>query len=260
MKRAFQLFNEKLRNLLQEKAILVVITLLLSLSVFSQEEVPFIKKGNEAYKQKDYETATKQYEKSLEKKYDSHAGIFNMGNALYQQGKYDEAAEKYKTLTQLDIPEKKKKAKAYHNLGNCFMEKQEYQKAVEQYKDALRLDPTNENTRYNLAYALEKLKNEGGGGQDNQNQQNQDQQQNEDQKNQDQQNKDGDNQQDQNKDGQGKDKKEQQDQQQGGNKKNKMSKEEAEQMLKAMMENEQKLQDKNKKMEKGQPIRIEKDW
>ena len=77
---------------------------------------------------------------------------------------------------------KAEKHKAYHNLGNAFYQQKDYKKAVEAYKNALRNDPTDEETRYNLALAKKEEEKNGGGGDDNKDDQNKDQ--NEDQKDQ----------------------------------------------------------------------------
>ena len=97
----------------------------------------------------------------------------------------------------------------------------------------MRYDAKDEDTRYNLAYALKHLppekKNGGGGG--GSKPQPKDQQQNQDQK------------------------KQPQPQQ------SQMTKEQAEQLLKAMMETEKKLQDKRKqKQQDPAHYQIEKDW
>ncbi len=297
-----------------------------TLSCFGQEEVPFIKKGNEAYRKGDLMLADSAYTQALGKKYDSQEALFNAGNTYYQlgnaasqlqnnpqaqqqlqqqgqgqkmdfaavsKGAFEQAQKKYEELLKQDIEDKTKKAKAYHNLGNTFMQQQDFQKAAKQYKDALRNDPTNENARYNLAYALDKLKNQQNQNQ-NQDQQNQDQQnqdQNENQENQDQNqdnkerddqnqeqnqdNKEGDQENQQNQEQEGKDEQEQNQDQQQGNEEGKgeeeeqqqqqakpgqMSRDEAEKMLQALMQQEQELQDKNGKKEKGRVIKIEKDW
>ena len=45
-------------------------------------------------------------------------------------------------------------------MGNVYMQKKEYQKAVEAYKNALRNNPSDEETRYNYALAKELLEKE----------------------------------------------------------------------------------------------------
>ena len=134
-----------------------------------------------------------------------------------------------------------KLAHIYHNMGVIFQAGKDYAKAVDAYKMSLRNNPTDHETRYNLALAQKMLK-------DQQNQQNQDQNQ------------------DQNKDKQ-KDQKqdEKKDQQQPpkSEKKqdNQMSKENAEQLLNSVMQDEKDVQDKVKKQQKVmQGGRLEKDW
>ena len=53
---------------------------------------------------------------------------------------------------------KAQKNKIFHNMGNVFMKEKNYTSAVETYKNALRNDPTDDESRYNLALAKKKLK------------------------------------------------------------------------------------------------------
>ena len=62
-----------------------------------------------------------------------------------------------------------------HNLGNSFMKKKDYRQSVEAYKHSLRINPTDEETRYNLALAmklLQKQQQQGGGDNQDQNKEN----------------------------------------------------------------------------------------
>ena len=61
-----------------------------------------------------------------------------------------------------------KLAHIYHNMGVIFQAGKDYAKAVDAYKMSLRNNPTDHETRYNLALAQKMLK-------DQQNQQNLDQ-------------------------------------------------------------------------------------
>jgi len=84
---------------------------------------------------------------------------YNFGN-LYLENNEIESA-KLRLVEAIESTEDKSlKHKSYHNLGNTFMKEEQYQVAVEAYKDALRNNPTDEETRYNLAYAKSKLKDE----------------------------------------------------------------------------------------------------
>jgi len=277
--------------------------------LFAQEEIPFIKEGNKAYRIKDYKLADSLYNKALEKKYDSPEAMFNLGNTHYQVGvtvkellktypqlaqqnpekfkegqelvkqNLDVAQKQYEDILKQGVENKIKKAKALHNLGNTHVQQEDYKKAIEKYKDALRNNPTNEDTRYNLAYAQKKLKeqqnNGGGNGNQQQNDQNQDKnkdkendqdgEQEDNQEGNQNDNQNGEEQDDQNKDGrEGQNNNQQQGDNQSGNergaKQNQLTKEQAEKFLQALMQQEQALQDKNGKKKKGIPVRIEKDW
>jgi len=128
--------------------------------------------------------------------------------------------------------------KAWLNYGNSKLQQKSYDDAILGYKKALRINPKDEDTRYNLAYALKQKKEQQK--QNQQNQQQQQQQQNQDKKEEKKEDK--------------KEEKQQQQQQQ-------MSKEQAEQMLNALKNSEKKIQALRKK--KGDPsekLKIEKDW
>ncbi len=97
------------------------------------------------------------YRKAIAKSTENIAAPFNLGNAYYQRETYNEAFVRFKEAAEY-ATDKKSKHKAYHNIGNVFMKRKEYEKAVETYKEALRNNPTDEETRYNLALAKELLK------------------------------------------------------------------------------------------------------
>ena len=90
--------------------------------------------------------------------------------ALYEQGKYDEAIEVYGKAAENKTLTAEEAAALLHNLGNAFMKKQDYPKAAEAFKQSLRINPTDEETRYNLALAMKLMpkqnqnQNQNGGG------------------------------------------------------------------------------------------------
>lgn len=175
------------------------------------------------------------------------------------------------------------------------MKAKTYDKAVEAYKEALRNNPTDEETRYNLAVAQEMLKknppqndnqdNKGGGDNQNKDKNNQDNQD----KNQDNQNKGnqdkndkGDNKENKSQDNKGDDKQdknegndqqnpenENKDQQGKGDEDNQngqkqpasLSPKQMERILEAMNNEEKKVQDRiNAQKVQGRPVKSDKDW
>jgi Ca-activated chloride channel family protein len=126
--------------------------------------------GRRQYTQGDHPAALKSFESAAASRPADSAAAFNLADALYKNGKYDEAAALFsslggKTDSGLAGP-------ARYNLGNSLFQKQDFQGAVRAYRDALRLMPGDADTRRNLELALRELKRQ----QDQQKQKEQDQQ------------------------------------------------------------------------------------
>lgn len=217
-----------------------------------------LQEGNKLYDQHKYDAATSAYMKALQKDPNNTAGLFNLGNALYQKQQFD-SSRKIMAATAIAIKDKNGKAAANYNIGNTYMAQKKWEDAVNAYKQTLRNNPQDADAKYNLSYAEQMLKkqNNGGGGK-NDKKDKKDQKQDKKDQNKDDKNKDKDKQ-DQNKDQQNKDKQDQDKDQQQQQSPSKLSKEQADNMLNALQQQEKKLQDKMKK-EKGIPVKMDKDW
>lgn len=117
-------------------------------AVFAQKaERKNVREGNKFYETEKFTEAEIAYRKSLEVNPRSSEGTYNLGNALYKQKKFPEAAEQYQLLAgqgekMIETPEGKARlAEIYHNVGNIGMQSKEYAKSVEAYKQSLRLNP-----------------------------------------------------------------------------------------------------------------------
>jgi tetratricopeptide (TPR) repeat protein len=145
--------------------ILIILFFLFSVpSLFAQKANDDVRKGNGFYRSEQFTEAEVEYRKGLSKDSASSEGNYNLGNALYKQGKVGEANQSYlKTLNAEKSKQKNKfsqqeQAAVYHNIGNTLLVAKEYEKSVEAYKQALRLNPKDDETRYNLAYAQKFVK------------------------------------------------------------------------------------------------------
>ncbi len=130
----------------------------------------FLKEAEEKLGENDFASAEASYRKAVAKNPDSEVARYNMANMYYSKEKPGNAAQRYKQAAEVSET-KDSKHKIFHNLGNTFMEQKNYKGAVEAYKNALRSNPSDEETRYNLALAkkmLEEEKKDGGGGDDDQ--------------------------------------------------------------------------------------------
>lgn len=129
-------------------------------AVFAQKaERKNVREGNKLYGNEKFTESEIAYRKSLEVNPRSVEGTYNLGNALYKQKKFPEAAEQYQLLTGIaekmaETEEGKARlANIFHNLGDISMQNKEYDKSVEAFKQSLRLNPADDETRYNLALA-----------------------------------------------------------------------------------------------------------
>lgn len=196
-----------------------------TISIAQQNEKALIKKGNEAYRKKDYVKAGNEYTNALAKNPLNPIAQFNLGNALYKTDKKEEAIQAYeKAVKKLDLPVEK--ANAYYNKGVVLQNDKQLAACIEAYKAALKLAPDNEDARQNLQKALQQQKQ---------------QQQKQQTKKQEQQQK-------------------QQQKQEPKPQPSKLTKEDAENKLKALSQQEKNLQDKLHKVNAVSVNKPEKDW
>ncbi len=199
-----------------------------------------LRQGNKLYQDEKFNDAEIRYRQSLEENPQNIKGMFNLGNALYRQGRFDEAAEIFGGLSQF-APGEREKSFAWHNLGNSYLQSQKYAESVEAYKNALRINPDDEQTRHNLAYAMRLLQEQPPQDQDGDGNEDEDQDQDQD-KNQKQ------NEQDQ-----------QQQQQQP--RPDQISPQDAERILDALNQKEQNVQEDLKRDQTQRaPVRHEREW
>ena len=247
-----------------KKYIILILIILNGSVLFAQDAKTYIYKGNQLYDQKNFKEAEADYQKAIQQKKMPLESNFNMGDAMYKQKKFDNAAKNFTTIA-TTTKDPQVKASAYHNLGNSLLESKKYDESIDAYKKALMTNPKDDATRYNLAYAQEMLKKQKDQNKNNQNKNNQNNQNNQNKSKNDK----GDpnkNKQDQNKQNQNQDPNKQDPNKQDPNKqqqqpKDGISKDDAQRMLNALNDQEQGTQDKlkNKKL-KGTGTRVLKDW
>lgn len=232
------------------------------MAAMAQSARDFIRMGNKAYRDGQYDKAETLYLKSLAKD-PTFEGYYNLGNAYVMQEKDSTAFENYKKADSIGTNDPMRKARNFHNMGNIWyaqgvgaMRQQggnasaALQRAVDFYKSSLRCNPDDNETRYNLAmaqYLLKKNQDQQNGGNDNKNQDQQDkdkqQQQQEQQKQQDQ-----------------KKEEEKQQPQPQEQKKDDMSDQAAEQLLNSAQQDEKSVQRKVNQHPNNKRRSLEKDW
>ncbi len=244
-------------------AVSLLTTLFSSFVCRAQMEKLIVRGGNEQYNSGKYEEAAQSYKAATKKSPSYNKAYYNLGAAQYKtamnlkknanfRAKYgaksdsiikqvfDEAGTNFDVFANGKTYSKDSAQCAMHNLGNACLMGKEYQKAVDAYKKALKYNPKDEDTRYNLAYAQKKLK----------------EQQDKEDKNKDKDKENKDKKEDEKKDEKKdiKNKKDQQEQKAP----DQMSKEEAQRMLDALKNAEKKMHQIKKV--KGEKKEVEKDW
>jgi len=223
--------------------LIICFLLALPVSLYSQAERKYIRQGNREYGKEKYSDSEISYRRAIDKNSALPDAIFNIGDALYKQKKYEDAGRQFIENHNMNENAEKKSASLY-NLGNSLLMSNKVRESIDAYKGSLKLDPDNMKTKYNLAYAQDLLKE--------QQQQQQQQQQGENKDNQDKKDQDKENQNQQKNDQQ---QKQQQPEQQT------ISKEDAERILNALANDEKDVQEKVKlaKARKEQ-VRTLKNW
>ncbi|MDD7884774.1 tetratricopeptide repeat protein [Flavivirga sp. 57AJ16] len=275
--------------------VLMLLTCMVSIS-YAQEDKEqklalkkandYVFEANSLINEADFVSGEMAYRQAISEQPNTVAGIYNLGNAYYKKGHFEEALYRHEQAAKATTS-KSEKHKAYHNIGNILMQNKKCKEAVEAFKNALRNDPTDDETRYNLGLAkvcAEQQKDQEDENKDDknkdENKEDQDKKENEDKKD-----KEGDDKEDKKdegdqekkegedeKDDEGKPKDEKEDKGKGEDDKNKeqqkpkpqpgqMSPQQIKNLLEAMNNQEQKVQEKmNAVKEKGAKIKTEKDW
>ena len=152
-----------------------------------------MKEGNEAYNSGEFIQSNDLYSQSFKNDTSNLKAAFNNGNSSFMSGDFESSRNNFNQYLQSNIT-KEEKSKAYYNIGNSYLT--EYAKsaqentgqspnsdlltnAVDNYKKSLRNNPTDEDARYNLSYAMKLLQQSQNQDQQNKDQQNKNQQQKE---------------------------------------------------------------------------------
>lgn len=223
-------------------------------------------KGNQLYKEKKYKTAQNNYEQAINPRNSNPIAHFNLGNTHLQQQKYDQARKEF-DLAIRSTQNANLQAKSFYNKGNTYMSEKKWKDAIDAYKKALMRNPTDKDSKYNLAYAQKQLQQEKDKNQDKkedkedkENKEDKKDDKKDQQKNKEEKNKEKEKEQNKepNKEEEQKDKNEQQKKQE--NQAQKMTEQRAEQMLNAIQQQEQKIQERKGKQGTTNNGHLDKDW
>ena len=240
----------------------IIIIFFFSINLFGQDESynKNLYDGNINY-DKDFLLTENSYRKAISINSSNIKAPYNLSNKYYEEGLYDEALTRQAEALK-NAKTSNQKHSIHHNIGNILMKKDLCKEALEAYKNALRNNPSDDETRYNLSLAKlcadEQNKNNDKKDENKDDQKDQkDDQKKDDQKD--------DQQKDDQKDDQKNDNKNEQNDKKNNPSKDrgsaKLSPEQIKNLLKAMNNEENKVQAKiNEKKQKGVKVITEKDW
>ena len=233
---------QNIKSTVNQKGIALTSLFLISYFLFpltstAQNEKALIKKGNDAYEKKEYENAITNYKQATEKSPANATAQYNLGNALYKNKKTDEAVQAFDNAIE-NAESKEDKSKSFYNKGVVLQNNHKLPECIEAYKKALKLNQQDEDARQNLQKALQQQK------QEEQKKDNKEQKKPKEDKKQ-------------------KEKEKQKEEEQNKQPKpqpSKLTKQDAEEKLKALLQQEKNLQDRLRKVNTATSSKPEKDW
>ena len=208
---------------------------LLSIATMAQADRQFIRTGNRYYRLQNFAKAEAEYRKAVAVNGENAQALYNLGCALMMQQKDSIAVEQFQKAGSLE-KSALRKAKVYHNIGVVCQAHRIYGDAIKAYEESLRNNPSDDETRYNLALCKRLQKNQKKGGGNSKEK-------------------------DKGKDKQNKAQNDKKQQSQKNDQKDKMSKDNAEQLLNAAMQDEKNTQQRIKKaMQQPRSRKLQKAW
>ena len=114
-----------------------------------------VEEGNRLYEEGRFDEAHQKYLEALLEDPESPLIRFNDGNALYQSQDFQRAMERFQEALQSEDPAVQNPA--WYNLGNALFRQQQLQESLEAYKRALRANPADIDAKHNLERVLEQL-------------------------------------------------------------------------------------------------------
>ena len=121
-----------------------------------------VKKGNRLYEEGKFDEALKTYVGGQIEHADELALKYNIASSQYKTKNYEEAVNGYLDVAAA-AKDTALQEKSFYNIGNALYQQGKLEEAIEYYKKALGLKPDDQDARYNLEFVqkeLEKRKEE----------------------------------------------------------------------------------------------------
>ncbi|HKH60998.1 MAG TPA: tetratricopeptide repeat protein [Flavitalea sp.] len=122
----------------------------------SQTSSSLIRKGNQLYKQGEYDKSLSEYERAVKLEPQNAFANFNFGNALFRKEKWEDAEKNFDNVI-ANSKDNNIRQQAFYNKGVSLSKQKKLEESIEAYKSALRLNSNDEDARINLQKALLEL-------------------------------------------------------------------------------------------------------
>lgn len=133
---------------------LVLCTLSLVLSAYAADVGGLLRQGNGSYNRGKYDEALSRYQMAEVLEPDATAIHFNLGNALFRLGRYQDAARELELVMIDKKPEHR--ANAMYNMGDVAFKAGQLDQAIKAYAGALAINPSDRQAKQNLEFCLKK--------------------------------------------------------------------------------------------------------
>lgn len=113
--------------------------------------------GIKLYEEGRYEDALQKFKEARRLSPADRRIDYNMGNINYQLGRFEEARKNWEDAI-INVDRSELRQKAYYNMANAFYREERYQEAVQHYKKALQINQNDYGAKFNLKLALHQFK------------------------------------------------------------------------------------------------------
>jgi len=124
---------------------------------FAESFYDKVQKGKENYEQEQFDEALNTFVDAQIESPEDPALKYNISSTHYKMKNYDESVKGYLDVA-VTAQDAALEEKALYNAGNALYRQGKLQEAVEYYKKAIELDPEDKDAKHNLEFVLEEIK------------------------------------------------------------------------------------------------------